>query len=136
MFYLHLPEITAVIHDFDYRHVISFLNKLGEHEVRALSVESERNMIFETHVDTVSVNRRKGDLGIGDAPKLESWLRRLEHPTKKGTQLAISHVMLGDQNDMSWWWSALYRLRGRFNGDRASVVLQDMIWALEDVLAD
>lgn len=137
MFYLRCPDITAVIYDFDYRHVASFLNKLGEHEMQALNVKAERAMVFEMHVAPIRGFERRSywqgstpALGLGDAQGLECWLRRLE-ARKKGSHLKISHVMVGERGDLAWWSSALRQLQERFPGDRAHQELHDMEMALQ-----
>lgn len=93
-------------------------------------------MIFEMHVDHVPTSLWPPQgytmrLGLGDAAKLEAWLKRLEHPTKKGTQLKILHEMYGRVQDMDWWLQALEVMEGRFDGDRAQLELKDMGLALE-----
>ena len=81
--YLHAPKFTAVVKDFDFRHIATFFNKLSYMELDASesksSISAKRRIsIHLTFSPTCSPC--PGDL------YLERWLKRLEHPTKKSNK--------------------------------------------------
>lgn len=134
--YFNLPTITAVVYDFDYRHVVSFINKLGEHELSALAMRSGNAMTLEVHVAPVGLYHYKlpasGALEDTCTLQLRSWSKRLQHPTKKGTHLTMGYQMFGQIRDLAWWWNTLedFAGSGRFK-NQALRQLKDMATAIE-----
>ncbi|KAK5728501.1 hypothetical protein LTR15_001637 [Elasticomyces elasticus] len=83
--YLTAPLVTARIRSFDFAHVVTFLNRLSNHELAALpsqQVPSERQILAKLHFDGPALTER-----------LDRWLNRREHPTKKGTSVVVSYVV-------------------------------------------
>ena len=92
---LHLfaPETVAQVRNLDFRHIVTFFNKLAKSELAALSKKSsaprlERPMMIELAFDDIDVGLR------GYLPEyFFRWLRRLEHPTKPGTTVAMHYTV-------------------------------------------
>ncbi|KAK3725030.1 hypothetical protein LTR37_000540 [Vermiconidia calcicola] len=83
---LHASEIVAKVEEFNFRHVVTFFNRLSDLELNSLSASaqvSSRNIRIELQVRNPV---------IMDRQLLERWLRRTAHPTKRGTQIEISYV--------------------------------------------
>ncbi|KAK5740796.1 hypothetical protein LTR17_004386 [Elasticomyces elasticus] len=83
--YLTAPLITAHVRSWDFAHVVTFLNRLSDRELAALpsqQVPSERRILAKLHFDGPVLTER-----------LDRWLNRREHPTKKGTSMVVSYVV-------------------------------------------
>ena len=88
--FLSVAMVTASIEttarDFDFRHIVTFLNRLDDAELKTLSsitIPSERRVIIGlvlTEADTI--------LYLG------RWLNRAAHPTKKGTNLNYEYKIV------------------------------------------
>lgn len=88
--YLCAP-ITAHVKNLDFSHLVTFLNKLSDRELRALpsvNVPSERHILIKLNIT---------DACPPISDMLNRWLLRCEHPTKKGTNLQVSYVVSGNQ---------------------------------------
>lgn len=120
LYYLH-SRITATIYGWNFRHVVSFLNRLGKHELKALEVNPGRAMIFRIHISPVpkKASNITGPawspipLELGDPEPLWSWLRHLERRKKRGIFLNFSRVMLSRNLDLFWWLWAFKHLAER-----------------------
>ncbi|KAK4551821.1 hypothetical protein LTR86_010907 [Recurvomyces mirabilis] len=100
MLLLTAPTITAHVKDLDFAHIVTLLNRLSDQELRALpstNLPSGRSIRINLHItQTCSPH--------SDA--LMRWLIRLEHPTKRGTNLNITYRAIGihhsDDLDQNW----------------------------------
>lgn len=82
--YLYAPKITARVKNSDFGHVVTFLNRLSDAEMRALpsvQVASNRRVTLELELGSDRV----------DYDLLRRWLRRCGHPTKRGTNIGFSY---------------------------------------------
>ncbi|KAK1056049.1 hypothetical protein LTR74_015187 [Friedmanniomyces endolithicus] len=97
--FLHAAWLLADIHttslDYDFRHIVPFLNRHNDEEIRALP-----SMRFPRR-RAIIIEIEPGSYGDGMPQYLERWLNRFGHPTKKGAQVHFE-----------------YRLRLGFKGDR------------------
>lgn len=88
---VHYEEkgITAYVEDFDFRHIVTFLNKLSDMEMHELAegLRAPEMKIVLSFSSTFTDN----DCGVEFA-LLDRWLNRLVHPTKKGTNIVIDYV--------------------------------------------
>lgn len=87
----------ATVKDFNFSHIVTFLNRLSETEVKGLtSVEakSDRKMLIELDFGE---NTMFNFWPSAETPaqSLLRWARRTEHPTKKGTGIDITYVVVG-----------------------------------------
>lgn len=90
----HFASIRAHVKNFDFGHVVKFLNKLSEHEVKELPT-------LNTGANNAKSRKLLVVLEITpDCPEnpesLQRWLLRCDHPTKKGTQLNTLYYAQGD----------------------------------------
>lgn len=86
--------ITAYVKDFDFRHIVTFLNKLSDTEMDVLV---EGLWVPDmTIVLSFSSTFTGDDCGV-EFHLLDRWLNRLTHPTKKGTNIITSYVRAADQ---------------------------------------
>ncbi|KAK5123166.1 hypothetical protein LTR85_003364 [Meristemomyces frigidus] len=113
--FLSIALLSADIHttslDFDFRHIVSFLNRLSEAELQALSSTST-NIPSER---TITV-----DLAISeDCPEepdyFQRWLNRAGHPTKKGTNIDFQYKLVAGgsmlRNASQPWSAAAFKPR-------------------------
>lgn len=128
--YLRAPIVKASIENFDFRHIVTFLNTLSDHELNSMrGVKSEPSIILELDMGASPLPKggdSSGGFGIGDALYLEQWLRRLQHPAKKGTRLNIIYVAIGSYFELVPWLIALRHLKERFEVGRALGALEGM----------
>lgn len=108
MLYFSVPGITAYVKDFDFGHVVTFLNKLSEAEVKALpslntanaapaiNIPTERKVLVELEITKACAHNPES---------LHRWLTRCGHPTKKGTRLDVTYTAKGDGGNVSVWTS-------------------------------
>ena len=91
--YLYAP-IVADVRNLDFRHIVTFFNKLSDLELRYLSGTTannnpERKITIELFFTQ--------DYKVGSSgPFLDRWLNRIEHPTKKGTKVDFSYSVVND----------------------------------------
>ncbi|KAK0273890.1 hypothetical protein LTR35_012018 [Friedmanniomyces endolithicus] len=87
--FLHAAWLLADIHttslDYDFRHVVTFLNRHNDEEIRALP-----SKLFPRH-RAIVVEIEPGSYGDGMPQYLERWLNRFGHPTKEGAQVHFEH---------------------------------------------
>ncbi|TKA83668.1 hypothetical protein B0A55_00467 [Friedmanniomyces simplex] len=79
-----LADIYTLAPNFSFRHIVTFLNRLPEAELRALPITlpAQRKVVV-----TIVPNS-----GLG--PEfLECWVRRAAHPTKKGTEVRYEYSL-------------------------------------------
>jgi len=92
--YITVPKVIASVKDFNFSHIVAFLNKLSDAEVNALpdlvASPGERQIVAQLEV-TKSCSH--------NPETLHRWLTRCEHPTKKGIQLDLSYSATGDPPD-------------------------------------
>ncbi|KAK0353524.1 hypothetical protein LTR91_022977 [Friedmanniomyces endolithicus] len=86
--FMHAAWLLADIHttslDFNFRHIVAFLNRHEDEELRALPSMHlpHRRAIFVEIIPSPQDTMRTG------VPMyLDRWLNRIEHPTKKGTRV-------------------------------------------------
>lgn len=78
--------IHATVLDFDFSHIVRFLNRLTDRELKALptvALPTQRKFVI-TLTPTKIVNPEK----------LQTWLLRLEHPSKRGAQIEAEYAKL------------------------------------------
>ncbi|KAK5687452.1 hypothetical protein LTS10_001590 [Elasticomyces elasticus] len=114
--YLNAPLITAQILNFDFAHIVTFLNRLSDHELTALpsqQVPSERQILAKLHIDGPALTER-----------LDRWLNRCEHPTKKGTSMVVSYMVHGAGGDplSPWVRPGAYTVRGVYMAQLSALI--------------
>lgn len=84
---LHGAIHTASL-DFDFRHIVAFLNRLSDAELRALpstNIPTQRKITIDLTVSD----------GCPRKPKyFDRWINRAGHPTKKGTNLDFQYKLV------------------------------------------
>ncbi|KAK3070434.1 hypothetical protein LTR53_010476 [Teratosphaeriaceae sp. CCFEE 6253] len=88
-----VADVRTVVRDFDFRHLVTFLNRLSEVELAALSPSSSAasaSIVLPAHrrvvVELVPHYGRAAEL-------LMRWINRAAHPTKRGTRVRVEYVM-------------------------------------------
>ena len=85
---LHARTIEANVRNFDFQHIVTFLNRLSDAEVKALPNTNRR---ASRHVNiSLRFIRPMSDKKVA---LLKRWLNRAGHPTKKGTMLNVSYTL-------------------------------------------
>lgn len=77
-------EVRTKVMNFDFSHIVRFLNQLSERELNALptvALPTERKFIIKLK-PTLTANPET----------LQTWLLRLEHPSKRGTQIQAEYT--------------------------------------------
>ena len=90
--YLSAHEIVARVIDFDFGHIVTFLNRLSKVEMKGLEgieTQSSRKLIVELNFAKTTLQNA---CRYSWLPSLMRWLNRLEHPRKKGTKIDISYI--------------------------------------------
>lgn len=80
-------DIQTTVLDFDFRHIVTFLNRLSDAELQALpsiSVPASRKVKVELSVRLVCPLQ---------PPLLPRWIKRADHPTKKGTGIDFKYTL-------------------------------------------
>ena len=91
---LYAPLVVARVKNFDFRYLIAFLNRLSDAEATSLQAVP---CFREIHIEVDAV--RPGHDGWYGCQKLARWLKRFEHPTKKGTKVDASYeIVYGTQS--------------------------------------
>ncbi|KAK3700973.1 hypothetical protein LTR37_015679 [Vermiconidia calcicola] len=83
---LHASEIVAKVEEFNFRHLVTFLNRLSDLELKSLSTSAQVSS------RTIRIELQMRNPQVVDLPLLVRWLKRTAHPTKRGTQIEISYV--------------------------------------------
>ncbi|KAK4959316.1 hypothetical protein LTR10_004118 [Elasticomyces elasticus] len=112
-----MAEIHTTSVDFSFRHIVAFLNRLSEEELRALPITklpTQRKIIIHLHPDLESSSQPQ---------YLGRWLNRVQHPTKKGTNVVYEYRYSGSvpryrnyhhHDDFSrrlqWWESDVVKM--------------------------
>lgn len=102
--YLSTPTIRAHVTDFKFSHIVTFFNKLSEREASALtagSIAAERRLEIKLHLT---------DACPPNPEPLQSWLVRLEHPTKRGTIINTSYCLARSVSDVRVPYEARWRV--------------------------
>ena len=86
---LYAKVIKAEVVDFDFRHIVTFINHLSTAELNALpNVAGPSTRKIEI---TLCLNPKNEWQPI-DSHLLRRWLNRADHPTKKGTKLEFTYL--------------------------------------------
>ncbi|KAK3624749.1 hypothetical protein LTR56_020802 [Elasticomyces elasticus] len=84
-----LAEIHTTSVDFSFRHIVAFLNRLSDEEIRALpttKLPTQRKIIIHLHPNIDSMEQPQ---------YLKRWLNRVQHPTKKATDVVYEYRYSG-----------------------------------------
>lgn len=101
--YLCAPNIVSSVKNFDFGHIVTFLNRLSDAEMGALiETSSSRKITIELTLTnslrrdfwTRFMERKHYDM-------FKRWVNRLENPTKRGTQIDASYVVV--EAETSLW---------------------------------
>lgn len=88
--YVYAGNINAVVKDFDFQHIVTFLNRLSDKEMRLLvDGPSSRCLNIELSFSSTFT----GNVESEAFHLLDRWLRRLQHPTKKGTNVLTTYTV-------------------------------------------
>jgi hypothetical protein len=83
-----LQTIVAKVSDFDFRHLVTFFNRLSDREHRILlgvvHSSGRRNMV-------IRMGMSERDSSYPDSSYLMRWVKRAGHPTKKGANVECSY---------------------------------------------
>ncbi|TKA67439.1 hypothetical protein B0A55_09147 [Friedmanniomyces simplex] len=102
--FLHAAWLLADIHttalEYDFRHIVTFLNRHEEEEIRALpstNLPQHRTIFVEIQPNATHTQ------SVDDNPKfLKRWLNRAEHPTKKGTRVHYEYRLRPGYAEPRW----------------------------------
>lgn len=88
--YIYTPQIKAYVKNFDFQHIVTFLNRLSEREMEVLiEGPTSREIIIELSIDRKFLENEFGP----DMTLFSRWINRLAHPTKKGTKILTEYAM-------------------------------------------
>jgi hypothetical protein len=88
---LYASKVEAVVTDFDFRSIVTFLNLLSNAEVDLLPSTRKSG----TKKIEIRLHITHNCLSHANQLLLNRWLNRAGHPTKKGTMLDISYIPFG-----------------------------------------
>ena len=88
---LYASKIEAMVTDFDFTKIVTFLNCLSNAEANLLPTTEKAGM----RKIEVKLNITYSCLSHPNPPLLTRWLNRAGHATKKGTTLDISYTLFG-----------------------------------------
>lgn len=87
MLYLTAPIIRTAVRNFDFRHIVTYLNGLSDMEIQRLGAEdkpAQHEMRIELEITTDRNTKPE---------YLPRWLNRVEHRTKKGTHVDFKYTV-------------------------------------------
>lgn len=135
------PLLRASILNFNFGHIITFLNKLSSGHLGQFKSSEHlslppRRLMFELHFKSVGFYSGGADL--------QRWLKRVEHPEKKGAQIRFEY-----KAHLSWWevdeteplfgdWGGSWRhvLQNTMPGKRSEEERKKIVEALREELVD
>lgn len=88
---LHAPAIHTTVIDYDFRHIVTFLNRLTAAELDSLptlSSSATRKITIRLQFRRLDFRRKKVD-----ATLLKRWWNRIAHPTKNGAMLDYKYTV-------------------------------------------
>lgn len=93
------PELIAEVKNFDFAHVVTFLNRLAQHDLANLPTSHKP---AGRRMRTILIISIKCPEEI-DWSKLQRWLNRLDHPHKKGSAIDFEYKAVNnwDARDLS-----------------------------------
>ena len=80
----HAADIYTQAYDYDFRHIVTFLNRLSTEEDIPALTRRGRTITDELLVDSNFVE--------SEPEFLWRWVNRASHPTKKGTQVSFQYI--------------------------------------------
>lgn len=100
---MSIVQLVADIHtsvmNFDFTHIVTFLNRLPDAEMRTLPMSStaaKRSIIVELWF-TWNSTRQIEARPYSPPHMLGRWLNRLEHPTKRGVNVDLHYRLPEDR---------------------------------------
>jgi len=93
--YMTTPYIEAHVKDFDFGHIVTFLNKLSDRELNALptsTIPTHRKLRVHIRITQACPHNPEG---------LQKWLLRRQHPTKKGTRIEVEYTTEGRKSTVT-----------------------------------
>lgn len=115
--------------NLDFSHVVTFFNQLRDAELKALPSglsPSDRQMILKLSIPGLL---RPALL----EPRLDRWLKRVQHPTKKGVNVNISYVAEPPRRGWHMGWHRWLQTRREWlTGDKQKAELEKIIEALKE----
>ncbi|KAK5134452.1 hypothetical protein LTR08_006499 [Meristemomyces frigidus] len=93
--YVSASRITAHVRNFDFGHLVTYLNKLTGRELSALpmlNIPSQRTLEVHVYITQSCSTNPEG---------LRKWLRRCLHSTKKGTKMDVQYTITAEPPDPS-----------------------------------
>lgn len=100
--YLCACELIASVKDFDFRHIVTFINRLSDTEMKAIlptiDTPSLRLMTVEL---TFEHKLEYGNFLSPEYSLLNRWVNRMAYSTKKGTNIAVSYTVIKKSSKQS-----------------------------------
>lgn len=139
---LYARKITFPVYDFEFRYLITFLNKLDKPALASLAAQTTDESSIATKMASPARRLRiqlcfsDGDL-LSAKPHLERWLNRFDRPEKNGTAVDFHFEVLGeckqlDQAELVLSRASRRRHVGTVRGDKVAehvYVMRDAICA-------
>lgn len=127
LLHVSATSIVAKVTNFDFSHIITFLNRLSEIDLETLP--STSHAANQKLIVRLAVRSRVAD----HRSKLQRWLNRLDHPTKKGTAVTVEYD--ADRTSYTVWNDVPGQLDriadlSKNSGGRQEAALQSMRLAL------
>lgn len=110
----HATVIEAHVHNFDFRNLVAFFNRLSDQEIKGFASKADE---AETRTSEV----QQATQGLEDKRKIhvildidrycdwmllgssmERWIKRAGKPTKRGTEVAVSYYARPTEELMCW----------------------------------
>lgn len=129
--YICAPKIVARVSNFDFRHIVTFLNRLSEAELQTLpSVTRPNERKMEVELQVLCGAPQRGLLDTtNEGALLMRWLKRANHPSKKGASIDISYVVVDSVAEVDGPWVGKWRTVSGFVRARHPEVHHLLSWA-------
>ena len=122
--YLRASRIIAEVKNFDFRHIVTFLNRLSDKEAATLLAPSAttRHMTIRLEFS----KKPPFDIMAG-IPLLNRWVNRMDHPTKRGTNIGTTYELVNLPPDLEDVMESLHANLNQDNSDDSELELQKVI---------
>ena len=148
--YLNASVIVARVYCFDFRHLVTFFNRLSAKELRSLATSSRlpdsRKLMVERNLGPIPKDLKRDhgliipQIGLGNFFLLRTWLNRSAHPTKKRTEVEISYLVTDipcspSYSDLRFWERNLRKMVGEMPaGSHQQVELMKIVAAVGEAM--
>lgn len=127
-------DVEARVMNWDFGHIVTFFNQLQDAELRALpslKSSSNRDITIKLHSMPAITTREMYHYQHHLNERIDRWLNRIEHPTKKGVHANISYARgTWATGDAHRWIAALKQKQNDITSDKKWNELNKIVAAL------